>query len=97
MSYSRTSDRRNYRERRSPTPRITKKYEEHAIVLDVIPADRNRRRDKYRGEPIIEALGQYWFTILEIIPEDENTIMLIIAIPRTIIAIGPNSGTTAVP
>ena len=76
MSYSRTSDRRNYRERRKPTPRITKKYEEHAIVLDVIPADRNRRRDKYRGEPIIEALGQYWFTILEIIPEDENTIML---------------------
>lgn len=77
MSYARTGDRRsNYGERRKSSPRVTKKYEEHAIVLDVIPADRNRRRDKYRGEPIIQALGQYWFTILEIIPEDENAIML---------------------
>ncbi|MHA2277015.1 MAG: DUF655 domain-containing protein, partial [Candidatus Kariarchaeaceae archaeon] len=77
MSYARTGGRGvRYGDHKRSSPRVTKKYEEQAIVLDVIPADRNRRRDKYRGEPIVQALGQYWFTILEIIPEDENTIML---------------------
>lgn len=77
MSYARTGGGRgNYGDRRRPSPKVTKKYEEFAIVLDVIPADRNRRRDKYKGEPIIQSLGQYWFTILEIIPEDDNMVML---------------------
>ena len=77
MSYARTGGGRgNHGDRRRPSPRVTKKYEEFAIVLDVIPADRNRRRDKYKGEPVIQSLGQYWFTILEIIPEDDNMVML---------------------
>jgi len=77
MSYARTGGGRSrYGDRRRSTQKVTKKYEEYAIVLDVIPADRNRRRDKYKGEPIIQALGQYWFTILEIIPENDNEVML---------------------
>ncbi|MCE7735429.1 MAG: DUF655 domain-containing protein [Candidatus Heimdallarchaeota archaeon] len=77
MSYARTGGGRDrHGDRRRTSRKVTKKYEEYAIVLDVIPADRNRRRDKYRGEPIVQALGQYWLTILEIIPEDDNAIML---------------------
>jgi putative nucleotide binding protein len=77
MSYARTGGGRDrYGDRRRSGPKVTKKYEEYAIVLDVLPADRNRRRDKYKGAPIIQALGHYWFTILEIIPEDDNTVLL---------------------
>ena len=36
----------------------------------------NRRRDKYQDQPIVQAIGMSWFTLLEIIPNDENTIML---------------------
>lgn len=77
MSYARTGGEKvRYGDRRRTFRKVTKKYEEYAIVLDVIPADRNRRRDKYKGEPIVQALGEYWLTILEIIPEDDNAIML---------------------
>ncbi|MHA2248704.1 MAG: DUF655 domain-containing protein, partial [Candidatus Kariarchaeaceae archaeon] len=68
--------RQGYDNSRKRTPKKSKKYEETGIVLEVIPTDLNRRRDKYKDQPIVQAIGTFWFTLLEIIPNDENTIML---------------------
>lgn len=64
------------RDRRGPQ-KISKKYEETAVVLEIITPDRNRRKDKYRESTIVQAMGEFWFTLLEIIPNDENEISLL--------------------
>jgi len=74
MSFNRRSrrdSRRDSRRRQS-----SKKYEEEAIVLEVISPDMNRRRGKYSDAHILQVVGTSWFTLLEIIPEDPNVIML---------------------
>jgi putative nucleotide binding protein len=70
MSYRRNQSRRR------PSSGSLKKYEEEAIVLEVITPDMNRRRGKYSDETIIQVVGTAWFTLLEIIPEESNTLML---------------------
>lgn len=75
MSYRRLPNRG--RERRGSSQKISKKYEETAIVLEIITPDRNRRKDKYRENTIIQAMGEFWFTLLEIIPNDENEVLLL--------------------
>ncbi|MHA2501751.1 MAG: DUF655 domain-containing protein [Candidatus Kariarchaeaceae archaeon] len=71
MSY-RGQPRRD-REQRRPSK---KRYEEDAIVLEVISPDRNTRRGRYGDSAILQVVGTSWFTLLEIIPEDHNTLML---------------------
>ena len=72
MSYRGRSRRENPPRRGSSQ----KKYEEDAIVLEVISPDRNRRRGRYSDTAILQIVGTSWFTLLEIIPEDHNTVML---------------------
>ncbi len=74
MSYRRYNDRsRTQRNRNDPRKRISdKKYEEEAIILDIIPVEFNKRRDRYKDEEIIQAMGTKWYTLLEVIPEDAN-------------------------
>jgi putative nucleotide binding protein len=77
LSYRRYQGRRRHEyDNRHKGPKKQKKYEENGIVLEVIPTDLNRRRDKYKDQPIVQAIGMSWFTLLEIIPIDENVIML---------------------
>jgi putative nucleotide binding protein len=77
LSYRRYQGRRRHEyDNRQKGPKKQKKYEENGIVLEVIPTDLNRRRDKYKDQPIVQVIGMSWFTLLEIIPIDENAIML---------------------
>lgn len=72
----RRDDRDRRRQRQPQKSRRQKKYEESAIVLDVIPAEINKRNDRYKDDPIIQAIGVNWFTLLEIVPNDDNTVNL---------------------
>lgn len=72
MSYRGRSRRDNSQRKGSSQ----KKYEEDAIVLEVITPDRNRRRGRYGDSAILQVVGTSWFTLLEIIPADHNTVML---------------------
>lgn len=60
----------NNRERDSSSRR-QKKYEETALVLDIIEGEVNTRNDKYKGQTIVQAIGTNYFSLLEIIPTDE--------------------------
>ena len=64
------------RESNSLPPRKTKKYEETALVLDIIEGEINTRKDKYKGETIVQAIGTNYFSLLEFIPTDEVTTLL---------------------
>lgn len=75
MSYRGRSSRRD-RRRDSKRHSSTKKYEEEAIVLEVMSPDVSRRRGKYSDAHIVQAVGTSWFTLLELIPEDPNVVML---------------------
>lgn len=73
--YSRNRYTRDNDRSQRPHKRV-KRYEESAIVIEVISPDRNRRRDRYKDAAILQVLGTSWFTLLEVIPEDDNTISL---------------------
>ncbi|MFX0133796.1 MAG: DUF655 domain-containing protein [Candidatus Hodarchaeota archaeon] len=48
-----------------------KKYEEHAFVLDFLAKGKQKPRDKvplYAKEPIVQAVGENYFTLLELVP-----------------------------
>ncbi|MHA1300736.1 MAG: DUF655 domain-containing protein [Candidatus Helarchaeota archaeon] len=48
-----------------------KKYEEYAVVLDFLARGKQKPRDKvplYAKEPIVQAVGETYFTLLELIP-----------------------------
>lgn len=47
-------------------PRSKKRYEEAAVVLDVLPEGRGLRRSD--RNPLVQAVGQTWFTLLELVP-----------------------------
>ena len=72
MSYRSYQPRRDIKNRRP----VMKKYEEEAIILEVITPEQNRRKGKYTDETILQVMGTSWFTLLEIVPEDHNNIML---------------------
>ncbi|MCH8907511.1 MAG: DUF655 domain-containing protein [Candidatus Heimdallarchaeota archaeon] len=78
MSYDRYPQNRFGKgsERFRGHPRKMKRYEENGIVIEVIAPDMNYRRDKYKDEVILQVLGASWFTLLEVIPEDENILNL---------------------
>lgn len=59
-----------HREKRS------KKYEEEAIILDVLLPNAMNRRDKYRNKTLAQAVGTKWFTLLELILKSDATVML---------------------
>lgn len=59
-----------------PRRPVMKKYEEKGIILEIITPELNRRRGKYGDEAILQVMGTSWFTLLEIIPEEYNTLML---------------------
>ncbi len=56
--------------------RRTKKYEEEAIVLDILPPNSINRHDKYRNKTLVQAVGTKWFTLLELIIKSDSTVML---------------------
>ncbi|NVM00859.1 MAG: DUF655 domain-containing protein [Candidatus Helarchaeota archaeon] len=48
-----------------------KKYEEYAVVLDFLARGKQKPRDKvplYAKEPIVQAVGESYFTLLELVP-----------------------------
>ncbi|MFX1451918.1 MAG: DUF655 domain-containing protein [Promethearchaeota archaeon] len=48
-----------------------KKYEEYAVVLDYLARGKQKPLDKvplYAKEPLIQALGENYFTLLELVP-----------------------------
>ncbi len=48
-----------------------KKYEEYAVVLDFLARGKQKPRDKvplYAKEPIVQAVGEGFFTLLELVP-----------------------------
>ena len=48
-----------------------KKYEEYAVVLDYLARGKQKPLDKvplYAKEPIVQALGENYFTLLELVP-----------------------------
>lgn len=50
----------------------TKKYEEYAIVLDFLRQGKlDVRRQMYTHEPVIQALGEDFFTLLELTPKKD--------------------------
>jgi putative nucleotide binding protein len=54
---------------------ITKRYEEYAYVLDYLPRGRpGVGRLRYRTEPVVQLLGEKYFTLLEATIERESTI-----------------------
>ncbi|MDH5401658.1 MAG: DUF655 domain-containing protein [Candidatus Heimdallarchaeota archaeon] len=73
ISFNQRRPRRHSSDKR---PQSHKRYEELGIVLDVIMPEQNRRKDKFKDEPIVIIIGTEWFTILELVPEDPNEIML---------------------
>ena len=61
--------RKSYSERSKESSK--KKYEEYAVVLDFLARGKQKPRDKvplYAKEPIVQALGESFFTLLELIP-----------------------------
>lgn len=50
---------------------IKKKYEEYAIVLDFLSKGKQKPGDKvplYAKEPVVQAVGETYFTLLELVP-----------------------------
>ena len=70
MSERRYKDRN--RSTRKPFRKFQKRYEEKAIVLDVLSSENIRRRDIAKGEIRIQAIGTTWFTLLEVTPDAEK-------------------------
>jgi putative nucleotide binding protein len=51
--------------------RAPKKYEEYAYVLDDLPHGRSLTpRTQYHGKPVIQMIGETYFTLLEAVPRD---------------------------
>lgn len=51
--------------------RAPKKYEEYAYVLDDLPHGRpGAPRTQYHGKPVIQMIGETYFTLLEAVPRD---------------------------
>ncbi|RZN57407.1 MAG: DUF655 domain-containing protein [Candidatus Methanomethylicota archaeon] len=51
------------------TDESTKRYEEYAYVLDYLPYGQLRGAQPfYKREPILQAIGEYYFTLLELVP-----------------------------
>ena len=73
MSYRGRQPRRDSRRKPSSS---NKKYEEEAIVLDVVTPELNKKRGKYSDAHILQVVGTSWFTLLEIVPEEHNTLQL---------------------
>ena len=62
-------------------PRAKKRYEDTAVVLDVLPEGRGlRRADR---APLVQAVGQTWFTLLELVPQPNVPIL-----PLDVVLIG---------
>ncbi|HUS78279.1 MAG TPA: DUF655 domain-containing protein [Patescibacteria group bacterium] len=52
--------------------RAPKKYEEYAYVLDDLPHGRpGTQRSSYHGNPIIQIVGETYFTLLEAVPRGD--------------------------
>lgn len=67
MSGKRYKDR--HRSTRKPFRKFQKRYEEKAIVLDVLSSENIRRRDIAKGEIRVQVIGTTWFTLLEVTPD----------------------------
>lgn len=61
--------------------RQRKRYEESAVVLDVMPEGKGISRSN--REPIVQVVGQTWFTLLELVPKANISLM-----PLDVIQIG---------
>lgn len=70
MSERRYKDR--HRSTRKPFRKFQKRYEEKAIVLDVLSSENIRRRDIAKGEIRVQVIGTTWFTLLEVTPDPEK-------------------------
>lgn len=52
--------------------RESKKYEEYAYVLDELPHGRpGAPRTQYHGKPVIQIVGETYFTLLEAVPRSD--------------------------
>lgn len=57
------------------TDRSKKKYEEYAIVLNFMPKGHaDDKKPMYAREPLIQVIGDTFFTLLELIPKKNATI-----------------------
>jgi putative nucleotide binding protein len=54
-----------------------KKYEETALILDIIEGEISTRKDKYKGQTIVQAIGTNYFSLLEFIPTEEKVSTLV--------------------
>ncbi|MDH5201068.1 MAG: DUF655 domain-containing protein, partial [Candidatus Bathyarchaeota archaeon] len=53
--------------------RESKKYEEYAYVLDELPHGRpGAPRTQYHGKPVIQIVGETYFTLLEAVPRSDT-------------------------
>ena len=85
--------RRQYPGGRRDTPRTSdgrgKKYEEFAIILDHMPRGHpDDKKPSYAREPIIQVIGDTFFTLLELIPKRQARITIR---DRIFIGKGPRS------
>ena len=55
---------------------IKRRYEEAAYVLDFIPEGRVRRRGEFIAEPIVQLVGEEFFTLLEATVKPNMTVQL---------------------
>lgn len=57
--------------------RDVKKYEEHAYVLDYLPHGRlGSQKPAFRGEGLVQMIGETYFTLLEAIPRKGMTVQI---------------------
>ncbi|NVM54599.1 MAG: DUF655 domain-containing protein [Candidatus Helarchaeota archaeon] len=85
--------RRNYPGNRRDRPKTSngskKKYEEFAIILDYMPRGHpDDKKPPYAREPIIQVIGDTFFTLLELIPRRNAKIKIR---ERIFIGKGPRS------
>jgi putative nucleotide binding protein len=77
------------RDNRRPSDRSNKKYEEYAYVLHYMPKGHpDDKKPMYAREPIIQVLGDTFFTLLELIPRKNISIKIR---ERIFIGKGPRS------
>lgn len=54
-----------------------KKYEEHAYILDDLPHGRpSAPRTTYHGRPVIQMVGETYFTLLEAVPRKDTPLTI---------------------
>jgi len=82
MADERADRKRRYQQdNRKPPPRDLdggkKKYEEFAIVLDFLPKGHaDDKKPMYAREPLIQVIGDTFFTLLELIPKKNANIKI---------------------